>query len=141
MKTENLVDTLKSLKLYGMAQTVTELNQQSSPAYLQSIPLLEILIAAEIAERDIRSINYQMKTAKFPIYRDLAGFDFAQSDVDEPLIKALHQCEFMEDAQNVVLVGGPGTGKTHLATAIGVQAIQQHRFRVRFLSTVELVTH
>lgn len=139
MKTESLVGTLKSLKLYGMAQTVTELNQQSSPAYLQSIPLLEILIAAEIAERDVRSINYQMKTAKFPVYRDLAGFDFAQSDVDEPLITALHQCEFMADSQNVVFVGGPGTGKTHLATAIGIQAIQQHRFRVRFLSTVELV--
>lgn len=105
MKTDNLVDTLKSLKLYGMAQTVTELNQQSSPAYLQSIPLLEILIAAEIAERDVCSINYQMKTAKFPIYRDLAGFNCAPGDVDEPLIKALHQCEFMEGAQNVVLVG------------------------------------
>lgn len=103
MKTESLVGTLKSLKLYGMAQTVTELNQQSSPAYLQSIPLLEILIAAEIAERDVRSINYQMKTAKFPVYRDLAGFDFAQSDVDEPLITALHQCEFMADSQNVAL--------------------------------------
>ena len=116
MKTDNLVDTLKSLKLYGMAQTVTELNQQSSPAYLQSIPLLEILIAAEIAERDVPSITSQLQTAKFPVYRDLAGFDFAQSDVDEPLITALHQCEFMADSQNVVFVGGPCTVKTHLAT-------------------------
>jgi DNA replication protein DnaC len=74
-----------------------------------------------------------------PAYRDLTGFDFAQSDVDEALVKSLHRCQFLEDAQNVVLVGGPGTGKTHLATAIGVQAIQHHRLRVRFLSTIVLV--
>jgi DNA replication protein DnaC len=139
MNENTLISTLRSLKLYGMAQTIEELNQQASPAYLQSIPLLETLMAAEIAERDVRSINYQMKTAKFPAYRDLAGFDFAQSEVDEPLIQALYRCEFMEDVQNAVLVGGPGTGKTHLATAIGVQAIQQHRYRVRFLSAIELV--
>lgn len=55
------------------------------------------------------------------------------------MVQSLHRCQFIEQAQNIVLVGGPGTGKTHLATAIGVQAIQHHRLRVRFLSTVELV--
>ena len=55
------------------------------------------------------------------------------------LIKSLHRYEFLEEAQNVVLVDGPDTGKTHLATAIGVQALQQHRYWVRFLSTIELV--
>jgi DNA replication protein DnaC len=81
MNENELISTLKALKLYGMAQTIEELNQRASPAYLQSIPLLETLMAAEIAERDVRSINYQMKTAKFPAHRDLAGFDFAQSQV------------------------------------------------------------
>ncbi len=58
--------------------------------------------------------------------------------LDEALVKSLHRGQFMADAQNVALVGGPGTGKTHLATPIGVQAIQHHRQRVRFLSTIEL---
>lgn len=51
----------------------------------------------------------------------------------------IYTATFLEDAQNIVLIGGPGTGKSHLATAIGVQAIQHHHRRVRFLSTIELV--
>ena len=53
--------------------------------------------------------------------------------------RQLHRCDFLDDANNVVLVGGPGTGKTHVATAIGVQAIEHHHKRVRFFSTVDLV--
>jgi DNA replication protein DnaC len=139
MKADAMITTLKSLKLFGMAESVADLATQSSPAYQQAVPVLENLLKAEVAERDVRSINYQMKIARFPAYRDLSSFEFDQSSVDEVLVHALHRCEFLEDAQNVVLVGGPGTGKTHLATAIAVQAIQHHRQRVRFLSTIELV--
>jgi DNA replication protein DnaC len=134
-----LITTLKTLKLFGMADTIANLAEQASPVYQQALPVLETLLKAEVAERDVRSINYQMKAARFPAYRDLAGFDFNESQVDEALVRALHRCEFIDDAQNVVFVGGPGTGKTHLATAIAVQAIQHHRLRVRFLSTIELV--
>lgn len=87
----------------------------------------------------MRSIAYQMKTARFPAYRDLSSFDFSQSVVNEALIRQLHRCEFMDQAHNVVLVGGPGTGKTHLATAIGVQSVQHQHLRVRLFSTIELV--
>jgi DNA replication protein DnaC len=139
MNTDAMVRILKSLKLFGMAQSVEELAGQSSPAYQQAVPILESLLKAEVAERDVRSIQYQMKAARFPAYRDLASFNFTQSTVDETLIRSLHRCQFIEDTQNLVLVGGPGTGKTHLATALGVQAIQHHRYRVRFLSTIELV--
>ena len=92
-----------------------------------------------MAEREVRSVAYQLKAARFPAYRDLSGFDFAHSQVNEALVRQLHRCEFLEDANNVVLVGGPGTGKTHIATALGVQAIEHHHRRVRFFSTVELV--
>jgi len=139
MNADAMISTLKSLKLFGMADTVGNLAAQGSPVYQQAIPILETLLKAEVAEREVRSINYQMKAARFPAYRDLAGFDFTQSSADEALIRSLHRCEFLEDAQNVVFVGGPGTGKTHLATAIAAQAIQHHHYRVRFLSTIELV--
>jgi DNA replication protein DnaC len=139
MKADAMITTLKSLKLHGMADAIHTLSTQSSPAYQQAVPVLEMLLKAESSERDVRSINYQMKVARFPAYRDLTGFDFGHSTTDEALVKSLHRCQFLQHAQNVVLVGGPGTGKTHLATAIGVQAIQHHRQRVRFLSTIELV--
>ena len=139
MAADAVVATLKSMKLYGMAGAVAELAEQGSPAYRQAGPLLNKLIKAEVAEREVRSINYQMKVARFPAHRDLTGFDFAESAVSAGQVKALHRCEFLDETENIVFVGGPGTGKTHLATAIGVQAIIHHHRRVRFLSTVELV--
>jgi DNA replication protein DnaC len=80
-----------------------------------------------------------MSAAKFPAHRDLAGFDFEVSPVDRKLVMQLAETNFTEAAHNVVLVGGPGSGKSHLATAIGVCAITQHGKRVRFYSTVDLV--
>ena len=139
MSAEALVTTMRSLKLHGMAQALAELAAQQGPAFQQAQPVLDDLVKAEVAEREVRSINYQLKTARFPAYRDLAGFEFAQSAVDATLVKSLHRCDFVADAHNVVFIGGPGTGKTHLATAIGVQAIMHHHLRVRFFSTIELV--
>ncbi|SEJ96362.1 DNA replication protein DnaC [Sphingobium sp. AP50] len=134
-----LVVMLRGLKMPGMAQAVTDLMQQGSPAFEAAVPILSQLLKAETAEREVRSVAYQLKVARFPAYRDLAGFDFASSEVNEALVRQLHRCDFIDVADNVVLVGGPGTGKTHVATALGVQAIEQHRKRVRFFSTVELV--
>ena len=134
-----IVIMLRQLKMHGMAHAVGDLTEQGSPAFEAAIPILSQLLKAETAEREVRSTAYQLKTARFPAYRDLNGFDFASSEINEALARQLHRCDFLEDANNIVLVGGPGTGKTHIATAIGVQAIEHHHKRVRFFSTVELV--
>ena len=134
-----LVIMLRSLKMHGMAQAVDELAQQGAPAFQAAIPILSQLLKAETAEREVRSMAYQLKAARFPAYRDLAGFDFPSSEVNEALVRQLHRCDFIEPTDNVVLIGGPGTGKTHIATALGVQAIEHHKKRARFFSTIELV--
>jgi DNA replication protein DnaC len=134
-----IVIMLRSLKMHGMAQAVGELTEQGAPAFEAAIPILSQLLKAETAEREVRSTAYQLKVARFPAYRDLNGFDFSSSEINEALVRQLHRCDFIDEANNIVLVGGPGTGKTHVATAIGVQAIEHHHKRVRFFSTVELV--
>jgi DNA replication protein DnaC len=130
---------LKALKLHGMASNWPELVAHCRHAALEPEQLVEQLLNAEAADRNVRSIAYQMSAARFPAHRDLAGFDFASGAVDETLVRQLHTTQFTEAAHNVVFIGGPGTGKTHLATALGVEAVQRHGKRVRFHSTVELV--
>lgn len=80
----------------------------------------------------MRSVSHQMKAARSPVHRDLAGFDFEVSPVDRKLVTTLATTAFTDGAHNVVQVGGPGTGKTHLATAIGVAGITRQDKRVRF---------
>lgn len=138
--THDVQAQLKALRLNGMAAAWADLTEQGGDATLASSRwLVEHLLQAEDADRAMRSIAHQMKSARFPMHRDLAGFDFAVSQVDQRLIQKLADLSFTQDAQNVVLVGGPGTGKTHLATALGISGLTRHGKRVRFYSTVDLV--
>jgi len=134
-----IVVMLRGLKMYGMAQAVGDLIEQGAPAFTSAIPILSQLLKAEMAEREVRSIAYQIKAARFPAYKDLAGFDFASSEVNESMVRQLHAGAFIDGADNIVLIGGPGTGKTHIASALGIQAVEHHRKKVRFFSTVDLV--
>jgi DNA replication protein DnaC len=134
-----IIASLKQLKLHGMASSFPEVAAQARHTEFNPESFMHQLIQSESAERSVRSTAYQMGAARFPAHRDLAGFAFTEANVDEPLVRTLHSGQFTLQAHNAVFIGGPGTGKTHLATAIGVQAIQAHGKRVRFFSTVELV--
>jgi DNA replication protein DnaC len=135
----DVIAELKALRLHGMAATWAELGEQRNAEVERSRWLLEHMLQAEASDRATRSVQHQMSSARFPVHRDLASFDFEVSPVDRKLVTQLATCEFTAAAHNVVLVGGPGTGKTHLATAIGVAGIGTHGKRVRFYSTVDLV--
>lgn len=129
---------LKSLRLHGMAAAWADLVEGGNTAD-EARWLIEDLIQAENTDRHVRSISYQMQVAKFPAHRDLASFAFEGTPINAKLIDKLATSEFTEVAHNVVFIGGPGTGKTHLATALGFAAVTQHGKRVRFYSTVDLV--
>lgn len=129
---------LKALHLYGMASALLELQAEASRQPARPEVWLDRLIEAEQADRQVRSLRYQLKAARFPIHRDLSSFDWQETPLDPGQIQQLASSTFMDSAHNLILVGGTGTGKTHLATALGVAAIHQGK-RVRFYNAVDLV--
>jgi len=135
----DLVAELKQLRLHGRVTAWAELAERGAAETEASRGLLEHLLQAKTIDRTLRSVSHPMHAARFPIHRDLAGFDFTASPVDRKLIEPLADLTFTESAHNVVFVGGPGTGKTHLATAWGVSGITAQGKRVRFYSTVDRV--
>jgi DNA replication protein DnaC len=137
MRPEVLVE-LKQLRLYGMVGAWSELIEQGHPLE-SSTWLIEHLVQAEHADRAMRSVRHQLTLARFPLHRDLAGFEFDGTPIDRDLIERLADLSFTDAAHNLVLVGGPGTGKTHLAIALGLAGVSRHGKRVRFFSTVDLV--
>jgi DNA replication protein DnaC len=137
MSIDNL-SQLKALKLFGMATALAEIQAEASRHTLTPDSCLHRLIDAELADRQARSLRYQLSAAKFPIHRDMVGFEWQQSPVSQAQIQQLTTAAFMEEAHNLILVGGTGTGKSHLATAMGVAAIHKGK-RVRFYNAVDLV--
>lgn len=129
---------LKSLQLYGMAAAWSELQAERPRQPSAPEAWLDRLIDAEQQDRQTRSLRYQLKAAKFPIHRDLAGFDWSETPLQQAQIEQLASTNFMETAHNLILVGGTGTGKTHLATSLGIAAIHRSK-RVRFFNAVDLV--
>jgi len=133
-----LLSQLKALHLYGMATAWSELQAEKPKPIHRPETWLERMLVAEQTDRQLKSLRYQLKAARFPIHRDLLGIDWSETPLTQAVMEQLATAAFMETAHNLILVGGTGTGKTHLATAIGVAAIHQSK-RVRFYNAVDLV--
>lgn len=138
MSDTSLIDTLRSLKLHGMADTISDLSQSLRQGTLTPEKWLEELMKAELADRRVRSITYQMGVAKFPVARDMDTFDFSVSTVNNMQVKSLYEGHFIEERRNIILVGGTGTGKTHLSIAIASHAVRNSK-KARFYNLVDLV--
>jgi DNA replication protein DnaC len=138
MLREQLLKTLKELKLHGMTSVLDEVLATGTRQKAIPEKIVLELLKAELAERQARSIRYRMGQARFPVAKDLDQFNFSVSPVNETQVRTLYEGQFLATQSNVILVGGTGTGKTHLAIAIARQMIRTGK-RCRFFNLVDLV--
>lgn len=133
-----LFELMNELKLFGMRAAYDEVMGAGIKRQHEPPRIVGDLLAAEIAEKHARSIRYQMTIAKLPLAKDLEEFSFEATPVNEGLVRDLATGAFVADRRNAVLVGGTGTGKTHLAIAIARACIRGGA-RGRFFNVVDLV--
>jgi DNA replication protein DnaC len=137
MPRDEVMGLMKTLKFVGMAKAYDEVLASGRKRRHTTETVIEELLQVEVGERRARSIRYRMTQARFPVPKDLDSFEFGKLPVDETQIRTLYTGEFIEQTRNVIFVGGTGTGKTHLATAIASQAVR-NGFRARFFNLVDL---
>ncbi len=135
---DRLMEAIGTLGLYGMKATFDEILAAGIKTRATPDKILCDLLEAEVAERKVRSIRYRMGLAKFPLDKDLDRFDFTVSPVNEMQVRHLYDGNFIVDHTNIIMFGGTGTGKTHLAIAIARQNIRDGR-KARFFNVLDLV--
>ena len=138
MDRTEVLELMAKLKLYGMRAAYDEVMTAGIKRRHEPPRILGDLLAAEIAEKQARSIKYQLTIAKLPLAKDIDGFDFAGTPINETLIRDLAGGAFLAEQRNAVLVGGTGTGKSHLAIA-SARACIRGGARGRFYTVVDLV--
>jgi len=131
---------LKQLKLPTMLKEYQMLAQSCSKEKCAYPTYLLRLCEKELLDRQKRAMDRRIQAAKFPLLKTIDNFDFtSQKSVNEPLVRELLRCEFIDQHENILLMGNSGTGKTHLATALGFAACCQG-YKVRFFGCTALVT-
>jgi len=138
MDRTEVLELMAKLKLCGMRAAYDEVMTAGIKRRHEPPRILGDLLAAEIAEKQARSIKYQLTIAKLPLAKDIDGFDFAGTPINETLIRDLAGGAFLAEQRNAVLVGGTGTGKSHLAIA-SARACIRGGARGRFYTVVDLV--
>ena len=138
MLRNKLLEAMGQLKLYGMKGALDEVLAAGIKQRRTPEKILLDLLEAEMGERTARSIRYRLGLARFPVDKDIDRFEFGSSPVNETHVRSLYHGSFLSTNSNVILVGGTGTGKTHLAIAMARQAIKNGK-RGRFFNVVDLV--
>ena len=138
MERSKLFELMSELQLYGMKAAFDEIMATAVKRQHEPQRIIGDLLTAEINEKQARSIKYQLSIAKLPLAKDLDGFQFKGTPINETLVRDLVGGTFLAQQRNAVLVGGTGTGKTHLAIAIARSCIRSGS-RGRFYNVVDLV--
>ena len=139
MQRHEMIAAMRGLGLKGMAGAFDEAVTAGVQRQRTTPEILTDLLRAEAAHRHSASIRYRMSAAKLPLVKDLDAFVFEGTPVNEGLARSLHAGSFLAAQRNIVLVGGTGTGKTHLAIAITASVVRAGA-RGRYFNTVDLVT-
>jgi DNA replication protein DnaC len=138
MERSQLFDLMGELKLYGMKAAFDEIMATAVKRQHEPQRIIGDLLKAEIGEKQARSIKYQLTIAKLPLAKDLVEFKFEGTPINQTLVHDLAAGGFIAQQRNAVLVGGTGTGKSHLAIAIARNCIRSGT-RGRFYNVVDLV--
>lgn len=134
-----MIEAMRGLGLKGMAGAFDEAVTTGLQRQRTMMEILTDLLRAEATHRHTASIRYRMSAAKLPVAKDIDAFVFDGTPVNEGLVRSLHAGSFLPAQRNIVLVGGTGTGKTHLAIAITASVIRAGA-RGRYFNTLDLVT-
>ncbi len=138
MERTQIVEMMGELKLFGMRGAYDELMSTALKRQHEPPRVVGDLLKAEISEKQARSIKYQLTIAKLPLAKDIDDFTFAATPINEALVRDLAAGGFLDEQRNAVLIGGTGTGKSHLAIAIARSCIRLGA-RGRFFNVVDLV--
>ena len=135
---DRLMEAMKTLGLHSMQACFDEVLASGVKTRATPEKILCDLLEIELAERKAKSIRYRMGLAKFPVDKDLDRFDFTTSPVNEMQVRCLYEGNFLVDHTNVIMVGGTGSGKSHLAISIAKQSIRNGG-KARFYNILDLV--
>jgi DNA replication protein DnaC len=138
MERTEILDVMGKLKLFGMRGVFDEVIANGLKRRHEPQRILGDLLKAEVADKAARSIKYQLAIAKLPLAKELADFQFKGTPINEALVRDLATGSFIAQQRNIVLAGGTGSGKTHLAIAIARSCIRGGA-RGRFFNVVDLV--
>lgn len=138
MKRADCIELLEQLKLPTMAQAWDEVVTDGIARKRSTTEIIGRLLQTELTQRQLRSVQYRIAKAKFGQSRSIAQFNFKDSPVHQPAVDLLMEGNYIADKRNIIFVGGPGTGKTHLASSLGIEAAT-HGAKVRFFNVLDLV--
>jgi len=138
MERHEIIDLMVELKLAGMRHAYDEVIADGIKRQHPVQRIVGELLKAEIAEKHARSIKYQMTASKLPLAKEIDGFEFTGTPINEGLVRDLATGAFLASQRNIVLVGGTGSGKSHLSIAIARNCIHGGA-RARFYNTTDLV--
>lgn len=131
MLNDTVITLLKSLRFNGMLSQFDEIMDMAEIKKLKPVQLLQQLLETEMAYRETRSLRYRLEVARLPHVKSFENFACDELPIKQEQLFQLAECQFIEEKRNVLLIGGSGSGKTHIALAVAYMALQKH-YRVKF---------